>query len=96
MLFSDFGASVHFLCSMPTQVEQIETEIVKRIYKLFLVKFNGNKSEFARVSKCSETTVRRVLGGKQRMTLDLLLRMCHALNIDIDEIFAGLSLHNKL
>lgn len=76
---------------MPTQIEQIEAELVQRIYKLFLVKFNGNKSEFARASKCSETTIRRVFGNKQRMTIDLTLRMCYALDIEILELFKGLS-----
>ncbi len=77
---------------MQKQIEQIEAELVERIYKLFLDKFNGNKSEFARASKCSETTVRRVFGSKQRMTIDLSLRMCYAVGIDILELFEGISL----
>lgn len=77
---------------MQKQIEQIETELVQRIYKLFLEKFNGNKSEFARASKCSETTVRRVFGNKQRMTIDLSLRMCYALGIDILELYEGITL----
>lgn len=73
-------------------MEQIEIELVQRIYKIFLVKFNGNKSEFAKASSCSETTVRRVFRGEQRMTLNLLLRFCKALEKDINEIFEGINL----
>lgn len=67
--------------------EQIEKEVVNKIYKMFLEKFNGNNSRFAIASDCSETTVRRVFRNKQRMTLNLLLRFCNALEIDIKDIF---------
>ena len=61
---------------MQKHLEEIELELVARIYKEFLVKFNGNKSEFAKASNCSETTVRRVFRNEQRMTVDLFLRFC--------------------
>ncbi len=67
--------------------EQIEKEVVNKIYKLFLEKFNGNNSKFAQASDCSETTVRRVFRSKQRMTLNLLLRFCNSLEIDIKAVF---------
>lgn len=73
-------------------MEEIEIELVQRIYKIFLLKFNGNKSEFAKASNCSETTVRRVFRNEQRMTLNLLLRFCKALEKDISEIFEGINL----
>lgn len=72
---------------MQNQFEQIEIALVNRIYKEFLIKFDGNKSKFAKASSCSETTVRRVLLNKQRMTVDLLLRFCVALEIDVTELF---------
>lgn len=68
-------------------MEDIEAELVERIYRLFLMKFNGNKSEFAKASNCSETTVRRVFKNQQRMTVNLLLRFCVALGKDIHEMF---------
>jgi DNA-binding Xre family transcriptional regulator len=77
---------------MQKQLEQIEIEIVQRIYKLFLVKFNGNKSEFARASQCTETTIRRVLRNEQGITINLLLRLCVALEIEVGELFDGLPL----
>jgi len=80
---------------MQKQMEQIEIELVKRIYKLFLSKFNGNKSEFAKAANCSETTVRRVFRNEQRMTINLLLRFCLALSIEANEIFEGINILNK-
>ena len=72
---------------MLNKYEQIEVELVNKIYKEFLIKYDGNKSRFAKASLCSETTVRRVFRNKQRMTLDLLLRFCDALNISIVQLF---------
>lgn len=77
---------------MQKQVEEIEVELIQRIYKLFLVKFNGNKSEFAKASQCSETTIRRVFRNEQGITINLLLRMCRALNTTTAEILEGLSI----
>lgn len=80
---------------MQKQMEQIEIELVKRIYKLFLSKFNGNKSEFAKATNCSETTVRRVFRNEQRMTVNLFLRFCFALGIETNEIFEGITILNN-
>lgn len=85
---------VCFLCYMQKGMEQIEIELVKRIYKEVLIKFNGNKSEFAKSAQCSETTVRRVFRNEQRMTLNLFLRFCFVLEIDINEIFEGINVLN--
>jgi DNA-binding Xre family transcriptional regulator len=71
---------------MLNKYEQIEKIIVEKIYKEFLLKYEGNKSKFAKASFCSETTVRRVFSNKQRMTVDLLLRFCDALNIKITDL----------
>lgn len=85
---------VCFLCYMQKGMEQIEIELVKRIYKEVLIKFNGNKSEFAKSAQCSETTVRRVFRNEQRMTLNLFLRFCFVLEIEINEIFEGINVLN--
>lgn len=77
---------------MQKQVDQIEVELIQRIYKIFLVKFNGNNSAFAEASQCSETTIRRIFSGKQGVTINLFLRMCHALNVDVIELFDGISI----
>lgn len=75
--------------------EEIEAELVNRIYKIFLVKYQGNKSEFARISQCTETTVRRVFRNEQRMTLNLFLRFCTALDIKIEHIFRDIEFPEK-
>ena len=59
--------------------DKIETDLVKYIYVLFLDKFERNKTRFANASECTETTVRIVFLHKQRMTLNLFLRFCFAL-----------------
>ncbi len=76
---------------MLQQTEQIEAKLVENLYKAFLVKFNGNKSEFARKALCSETTVRRVFRNEQRMTVSLLLRFCIALDKDFKQIFSEIN-----
>lgn len=80
---------------MQKHLEQIEIELTKRIYKYFLLKFDGNKSQFARAAKCSETTVRRVFRNEQRMTVDLLLRFCVALGVEVNEFFDGIRVLNR-
>jgi transcriptional regulator with XRE-family HTH domain len=58
------------------------------------VKFDGNKSKFAKASSCSETTIRRVFRNKQRMTVDLLLQFCFSLEIDIIQLFKDVEINN--
>ena len=81
---------------MQKRFEQIEGDLVKRIYKEFLVKFDGNKSKFAKASSCSETTIRRVFRNEQRMTVDLLLRFCFSLEIDIIQLFKDVDINNSV
>ena len=78
---------------MQKQLEQIENELSQRIYKEFLVKFNGNKSAFARASNCTEGTVRRIFRNEQGITVNLLLRFCHALNISISQLLEGFEIN---
>ncbi|MNK07663.1 hypothetical protein D3C87_255790 [compost metagenome] len=87
--------SLCFLCLMQNQLEKIETELVKRIYNQFLVKYKGNKSEFARASQCRETTIRRILSNKQGITINLLLRIANALDMKITDLLQGLSLEKE-
>ncbi|CAM3288439.1 HTH cro/C1-type domain-containing protein [Flavobacterium longum] len=80
---------------MQKQIEQNEVELSKRIYELFLVKFKGNKSAFARASKCSEGAVRKVFQNKQSITFNLLLRFSHALDVQLSELVKGLDLKSE-
>ena len=58
-------------------------------------KFLKLKARFAQASDCSETTVRRVFRNKQRMTLNLLLRFCNALEIEIQDVFDEIKITPK-
>ena len=84
---------VCFLCFMQNQIEKSEVQLSQRIYELFLVKFEGNKSKFARASKCSEGTIRKVFLNKQSITFNLLLRFSSALDADLSELVKGLDLN---
>ena len=79
---------------MQKQLEDIEVELSHRIYKLFLKKFNGNKSAFARASNCTEGTVRRVFKNEQGITINLLLRFCCALGVEASDLVKGLKINS--
>lgn len=72
----------------------IEKELSKRIENLFLLRFNGNKSEFARAAKCRESTIRRIFKNEQSITFNLLLRIANALEVEVSELVKGLHLSN--
>ncbi|RKS02980.1 XRE family transcriptional regulator [Flavobacterium sp. 102] len=77
---------------MQNQIDNSEAQLSQRIYEIFLVKFEGNKSAFARASKCSEGAVRKVFQNKQSITFNLLLRFSRALDADLSELVKGLDL----
>ncbi len=79
---------------MQEQLDKIEAELVERIYKLYMEKFNGNKSAFARATKCRETTIRRILRNEQGISINLLFRISHALEVEITELLKNLSIEN--
>ena len=77
---------------MQKQLQKIEVELNQRIYKLFLAKFDGNKSAFAKASNCAEGTVRRVFRNEQSITVIMLLKFCNALDIEASKVLEGLGL----
>lgn len=79
---------------MQEQLDKIEAELIERIYKLFMEKFKGNKSAFARAAECRETTIRRILRNEQGISINLLFRICHALEVEITELLKNLSIEN--
>jgi plasmid maintenance system antidote protein VapI len=80
---------------MQKQLEKIESELAQRIYKLFMEKFDGNKSAFARASECKETTIRRILRNEQGITINLLFRLANALQIPVNELLKDLSIKKE-
>ena len=77
---------------MQSELDEIQLEITKRIYKLFLEKFNGNKLAFAKAAKCDEKTIRLIFDYNQGMTLNLLLKIAYALEIEPSELLKDLKL----
>ena len=71
---------------MQVELDKIEEEVIKKIFKLALEKFDGNNSLFARKSNCSEASIRRIYSGKQKMTFNMLLKLCYGLEINIKEL----------
>ncbi len=80
---------------MQKQLEKIEAELSQRIYKLFLQKFDDNKSAFARASQCKETTIRRIFKNEQGITINLLLRMAFALEVSVTELLKDLDVKKE-
>lgn len=66
------------------------------MFKLAFEKFKGNNSLFARKSNCFEASIRIIYSGKQRMTFNMLLKLCTGLEIDIKVLFTGLSSDTEL
>jgi len=79
---------------MQKDLADIEAELVERIYSLFMKVYNGNKSEFARVAQCRESTVRRIFRNEQGITINLLLRISAALNVSASDLLNGLKIKN--
>ena len=80
---------------MQKQLEKIEVEVIQKIYKLFLEKFDGNKSAFAKASECSETTIRRLFKNEQGITLNLLLRIAFALDTTVCDLLKDISIKKE-
>lgn len=80
---------------MQKQLEKIETELAQRIYKLFMEKFDGNKSAFARASECKETTIRRIFRNEQGITVNLLFRLANALEVNVTDLLKDFTIEKE-
>jgi plasmid maintenance system antidote protein VapI len=80
---------------MQKQLEKIETELAQRIYKLFMEKFDGNKSAFARASECKETTIRRIFRNEQGITVNLLFRLANALQVNATDLLKDFTIEKE-
>ena len=76
---------------MLKQLDKIEEELIQKIFKLSIEKFNGNNSLFARMSNCSEGSIRRIFKNEQKMTFHMLLKLCYGLEIDLKDILAEIN-----
>ena len=77
---------------MQQQLDKLQVEVTKRVHKLFMVKFAGNKLQFAKAAGCDEKTLRLIFEQGQGMTLNLLFKLAYALEVAPSELLEGLSL----
>lgn len=78
---------------MQNELDLIKEELIKRIFILFIQKYEGNKSRFARDIGCNERTVRRLFENNQGMTINLFFKISNALQIDPSELISGLKIN---
>jgi DNA-binding Xre family transcriptional regulator len=79
---------------MQKQLDILKETITKRIYTLFMEKYNGNKSRFAKDAGCNEKTIRLLFDHNQGMTLNLLFKISYALNVQPSELLKELNLNS--
>ena len=77
---------------MQQQLEKIKEEVTKRVYKLFMAKYAGNKLQFAKAAGCDEKALRLIFDEGQGMTLNLLFKLAYALDVSPADLLDGLSL----
>jgi len=83
------------ICFMQKQLDEIKVEVTKRITKEFLVKFGGNKTQFAKKAGCDEKTIRLLLDFGQGMTLNLLFKLAYALDLNPSDLIKDLHLKKE-
>lgn len=78
---------------MQQQLDKIKVEVTQRVHILFMAKYAGNKSQFAKAAGCDEKTLRLLFEQNQGMTLNLLFKLADALDVPASELIQGLSLN---
>lgn len=77
---------------MQKQLDEIKTELTKRIYILFMEKYEGNKLRFAKNANCDEKTIRLIFDKNQGITLNLFFKIAKALDVEPTELIKDLKL----
>jgi len=75
---------------MQEQLDEIKEEVTKRLHKLFMKKYGGNKLQFAKAAGCDEKAIRLIFDEGQGLTVNLLFKLTHALDITPSELLNGL------
>lgn len=79
---------------MQKELDEIKKEVTERIYQKFLKKYNGNKSQFAKDANVNESSIRNLFNG-QGTTLNMLFKICFALEISPSELLEGLEIKKR-
>ena len=77
---------------MQKQLEEIKAILIKRIYDLFIEKYEGNKSKFAKDVGCDEKTIRLIFNHNQGMTMNLFFKISKALAVEPSELIKDLKI----
>ena len=77
---------------MQKQLDILKEILIRKIYTLFIDKYQGNKSAFAKQVGCDEKTIRLIFDGNQGMSLNLFFKICYALKITPSELLKDLEL----
>ncbi len=81
--------------TLAKQLDRIKNELTDRIFVLFIQKYNGNKSQFARAAEVNESSIRDLFNKKQGMTVNMLFKLCYALEIKPTDLIDGLMIVNN-
>ena len=81
-----------FICFVQTQLDHIKETLTKRIYDLFMEKYNVNKLQFAKKVGCDEKTIRLIFDKNQGMTMNLFFKIAFALEIEPFELIKDLKI----
>jgi plasmid maintenance system antidote protein VapI len=74
------------------KLDILKSELTKRIYILFLEKYDANKLRFAKSVGCDEKTIRLLFDMNQGMTMNLFFKIAKALEISPSELLKDLQL----
>jgi DNA-binding Xre family transcriptional regulator len=81
--------------TLEKQLDKLKKEVTKRLYDLFMAKYQGNKLRFAKDAKCDEKAIRLLFDEGQGMTLNLLLKLCYTLNISPSELLKDIEIKKE-
>lgn len=77
---------------MQRKLDDIKIELSDRIYKLFMIKYKGNKSKFSDDCDCDEKAIRKIFNYEQGLTMNLFFKICKALQISPSDLLKDLEL----
>lgn len=81
---------------MQNQLDNIKEILISRIYKLFIIKYEGNKLRFAKSVGCDEKTIRLIFDFNQGMTLNLFFKIAFALEVEPSELIKDLKIEKDI
>lgn len=75
---------------MQKRWEDIQAEVTRRLHVEFMAKYAGNKSKLAKDAGCTEGALRHLFEKEGNLSLQLLFKLCAALEVKPSEIIESL------